>query len=312
MVKWLAPIAAPDETLDVVGREVAVACCRRSAEAGPTDLYPDPDAAPLQAALSQLGALSTLVAWDDPAADWGSFSHVVVSSTWDSVDRPTEYLAWAHGVAAQSVLVNPVPVIEWCLDKVHQKALAAAGVPVVPTTWVTPTDTLTAPPATEFVVKPSISAGGRSTARYTPGDTGGLGHVRALQEVGQTVMVQEYLARIDEEGETDLVFFNGRFSHAVAKKPALRPGEGVVDRPWERMAWGGLVAPSPDQLAVAELTVRVVAEQVGSVPVYGRVDLVGGPAGEPLVLEVELIDPYLSFDMEPSAATRLAEAILRC
>jgi hypothetical protein len=306
----LAPIASPDETVQVIGRKVAVACCRRSAEADPTDLYPDPDAVPLQAALRELGARSTLVAWDDPAAEWGSFSHVVVSSTWDSVDRPVEYLAWAHRVTSESVLVNPTPVIEWCLDKVHQRGLAAADVPTVPTTWVTPKDTFTALPAREFVVKPSVSAGGRSTARYTPADTAALGHVRALQEVGQTVMVQEYLAKIDDEGEVDLVYFNGSFSHAVAKKPLLHAGEGVIDRPWERMAWGGLVAPSTDQLAVADLTLKVVAEQVGCVPVYGRVDLANGGAGEPLVLEVELIDPYLSLDMEPSAAGRMAKTIL--
>jgi len=295
----------------VAEQNVAVACCRWSSEARATDLYPDPDAAPLQAALSELGARSTLVAWDDPAAEWGSFSHVVVSSTWDSVDRPVEYLAWAQRVAAQSVLVNPARVIEWCLDKVHQRGLAAAGVPTVPTTWVTPEDTFSTLPATEFVVKPSVSAGGRSTARYSPGDPAALGHVRALQEGGQTVMVQEYLARIDEEGEVNLVFFNGSFSHAVAKKPLLHVGDGLVDRPWERMTWAGRVAPGTNQLAAAHLTMKVVEEQVGCVPVYGRVDLVSGNTREPLVLEVELIDPYLSFDMEPAAATRLAEALLR-
>jgi hypothetical protein len=276
----------------VAEQNVAVACCRRSSEARATDLYPDPDAAPLQAALSELGARSTLVAWDDPAAEWGSFSHVVVSSTWDSVDRPVEYLAWG-------------------LDKVHQRGLAAAGVPTVPTTWVTPEDTFSTLPATEFVVKPSVSAGGRSTARYSPGDPAALGHVRALQEGGQTVMVQEYLARIDEEGEVNLVFFNGSFSHAVAKKPLLHVGDGLVDRPWERMTWAGRVAPGTNQLAAAHLTMKVVEEQVGCVPVYGRVDLVSGNTREPLVLEVELIDTYLSFDMEPAAATRLAEALLR-
>jgi hypothetical protein len=250
-----------------------------------------------------------LVAWDDPAVAWGSFSHVVVSSTWD-VDRPTEYLAWANRVAAQSVLVNPAPAIEWCLDKVHQRGLAAAGVPVVPTMWLTQNDTLGALPGRELVVKPSVSAGGRSTARYAPGDPAAVGHARALQEVGQTVMVQEYLAKIDKEGEVDLVYFDGSFSHAVSKKPALRTGEGVVDRPWERKTWAGLVVPSRDQLAVADMTIKVVAGQVGSVPVYGRVDLVTGRTGDPLVLEVELIDPYLSVDMEPSAAGRLAKALL--
>jgi hypothetical protein len=295
----------------MAGEIVAVACCRLFGTAAATSLYPDPDAAALQAALGELGASSTLLAWDDPAADWGSFSHVVVSSTWDSVDRPTEYLAWANRVATLSALANPVAVLEWGLDKLHQKDLARLGVPVIPTTWVGPGDTWTTPPATEFVVKPSVSAGARNTARYAGGDPVAVGHVRALQKLGQTVMVQEHLSRIDEEGELDLVFVDNRFSHGVVKRLPLRTGEGVVERPWERMAWSGLAAPNSDQLAVAEQTVTSVAEHLGCVPVYGRVDLINGQAGEPLVLEVEVVDPYLSFDMAPVAAGRLARALLR-
>jgi len=40
----------------------------------------------------------------------------------------------------------------------------ASDVPVVPATWVTPTDTLSALPTGEFVVKPTVSAGAGSTA----------------------------------------------------------------------------------------------------------------------------------------------------
>lgn len=289
---------------------VAVACCRRSADGDPQDLYHDPDAAPLQAALDELGVPSTLMAWDDLGAEWGSFSHVVVSSTWDGVDRPQEYLAWGRRTAAQSILVNPVAVIEWGLDKVHQRELGAAGLPVVPTTWVTPNNSWTTLPASEFVVKPSVSAGGRNTARYAAGDPAALGHVRAIQQAGQTAMVQDYLWRIDDEGELDLIFFDGAFSHAVVKRPMLRLGESVTERPWERMAWAGLATPNADQLAVAERTVTFIAERLSCELVYGRVDLVNGPAGEPLVLEVEVIDPYLSLDMEPLAAGRLARALL--
>ena len=110
----------------VEGADVAVACCRRSGDAEPGDLYPDPDAAPLRAALIALGASSSLVSWDDSRVDWASFSKVFVSSTWDSVDRPAEYLAWAGRVSAVSELVNSVTVLEWDLDKVHQRDLAAA------------------------------------------------------------------------------------------------------------------------------------------------------------------------------------------
>jgi hypothetical protein len=291
---------------------VAVACCRRLDDSDPTDLYPDLDAGPLRAALADLGVDSTLVSWDDPGVDWGSFSQIVISSTWDSVDRPIEYLAWAGRVADASVLVNSLPVIQWNLDKIHQRQLEAAGVPIIPTTWVGVEEVWSPPGLGEgdFVVKPSISAGGRNTARYAGGDPAAVDHVQALQRAGQIVMVQDHLAAIDEEGEVDLIFFDGRFSHAVLKKPVLRVGEGVVDQPWERMAWTGLVTPTQQQVAVAMLTMSVVSDRFVGPPAYGRVDLISGPSGAPLVLEVELIDPYLSLDMEPAAATTLAKAVL--
>jgi hypothetical protein len=109
--------------------DVAIAGCRRLSTADPTDLYPDPDAAPLLRALDRLGAAASVVSWDDPQVDWGSFARVLVSSTWDSVDRPVEYRAWARAVSAVSVLVNPARMIEWNLDKQHQKGLEDAVSP---------------------------------------------------------------------------------------------------------------------------------------------------------------------------------------
>jgi hypothetical protein len=291
--------------------DVAIVGCRRLSTADPTDLYPDPDAAPLRQALHRLGATARAVSWDDPDIDWVSFPRVVVSSTWDGVDRPVEYRAWVRVVSEVSVLMNPARVIEWNLDKQHQKGLADAGVPMVPTVWVEPHDSWD-PPSVQFVVKPSISSGGRMTARYASTDAGqAIAHLRTLQEAGQTVMVQEYVESIERDGEMDMVFIDGGFSHAVHKEPALRLGEGIVDRPWVRMAWSGVTTPNSEQLSVAQESIRIVSEILGEVPTYGRVDLVGGPSGVPLVLEIELIDPYLSLDMVPEAASRLAESVLR-
>ncbi len=288
---------------------VAIACCRRTYNAPPDDLYPDPDAAPLQDALASMGVGSTLVAWDDPGAEWASLSSVLVSSTWDSVDRPVGYLAWVRRVGAATMLANPAAVIEWGLDKVHQRELAGAGVPVV-LQHGCPGSSWASLPEADFVVKPSVSAGGRGTAIYAGGDPAALVHVRALQALGQTVMVQDYLPSVEGPGDVDLVFFDGAFSQAVVKKPFLRKGEGVIERPWERMSWAGLTSPSLAQVALADRTDQFVSEPLGCRLTFARVDLMEGHRGGPLLLEVELVDPYLSLDIEPAAAGRLAGALM--
>ena len=306
MIKDLA------DTMALMGSNtIAVACCRREIDAEPEDLYPDPDAGPIEAALSGLGVVARRVAWDDPTVDWSYFSKVLISSTWDSVDRPAEYLTWARQVTEVSTLVNPVSVLEWGLDKVHQRALGDAGVPVVPTTWISPEEQLIEVPGTEFVVKPSVSAGGRNTARYAAGDRAGLALVLELQRAGQTVMVQEYMESIDQEGETDLVFFGGSYSHAVSKRPMLSLGLGVLVRPWESISFFGLVEPRVEQLEVATRTIDVISEQLCLCPTYARIDLVSDVRGRSLLLEVELIDPYLSLDVAPGAAGLLAAELVR-
>jgi hypothetical protein len=295
----------------VPDEQVALAGCRRTRDGAPDDVYPDRDAAPLQAALLALGAPSVLVAWDDPSVAWETFSKVVVSSTWDSVDRAPEYLSWARAVGAATVLVNDASVLEWGLDKRHQQELEAAGVPVIPTTWVTPGTPWQPPTAGRFVVKPAVSAGGRSTVCYEPGDPASLVHVQGLHGAGQTAMVQEYLEAINRFGELDVIFIDGVFSHAVKKQPLLEVGRAAEERPWERLAWDGLAEPEDSQLELAQFTVGVVRERLGAYPVYGRVDLVPDGAGNSLVIEIELVDPYLSFDMDSSGAHRLAAAVMR-
>ncbi|MFZ0665694.1 MAG: hypothetical protein WAM97_08055 [Acidimicrobiales bacterium] len=289
---------------------VAIACCRRNADSDPQDLYPDLDAKPLLAAFDELGASSELVSWDDPDAKWGSFTHVLVSSTWDSVDRPDEYLAWTRAVSTNTVLVNSAPAIAWGLDKFHQARLAAVGIPVIPTTWVRHDDQW-APGETDFVVKPAVSAGGRNTARYAAGDSAALAHVHALHLAGQTVMIQPYFSAIDGEGEVDVIFIEGELSHAVLKNPVLTAGEGVVERPWERMTWGGVAILDPEQRSVAEATIAAMVEALDEIPTYARIDLISSGDGTSVLLEVEVVDPYLSLDMEPAGAPRLASAVLR-
>lgn len=286
----------------------------------------DEDMPPLVAALGAAGALVETPCWDGADVDWGSFDAAVLRSTWDYVERIGEFLDWAGRCERVTRLGNPAAVVRWNTDKHYLRELAGAGVPVVPTRFVEPgADSAAAfagflrgedlvgaggpsPEFAEFVVKPSVGAGSRDAARYRRADAAAaLAHLQRLVDLeGRSAMLQPYLDRVDEYGETALIFIGGGFSHAIRKGPLLRLGEGLVQ---------GLFAPeeiTPRRPHEAELAVAAAA--CGAIPfgppLYARVDLIRDAGGAPVVLELELTEPSLFFAHEPAAAARLAAAIL--
>ncbi len=282
----------------------------------------DPDDAPLVGALAQRGVEAVPAVWDDGGVDWSSFELVVVRDTWDYAPRREAFLAWAGAVPA---IANPVPVLTWNTDKRYLQDLAAAGLPIVPTIWLDPARNLTSravhtrfPATGDFVVKPTVSAGAKDTGRYdaNEADERGLAivHARDLLRAGRHVMIQPYLSTVDTAGETALVYVDGEFSHSVRKGPLLEgPYRGVE----------GLF--KPEEMAAREATAeeraladRVVAALPDVVPgagerslLYTRVDLLQGPQGTPVVLEVELTEPSLFLSLGDGALDRFADAVAR-
>ncbi len=52
-----------------------------------------------------------------------------------------------------------------------------------------------------------------------------------------------------------------------------------------------------------------ISERFGA-PLYARVDMVPGPQREPVLLELEVIEPNLQLDLVPGSVGRFAAAIL--
>lgn len=257
--------------------------------------HSDPDEPLLRAALQRLGVESHGRAWDDDCVDWASYDLVVVRSTWDYVERREEFLAWAARVPR---LANPASVLRWNTDKRYLGAFAAAGVPVVPTTYV---DGAFGPPPGEYVVKPTVSAAGMDTVRYGPRDAGAArAQVAALVAAGRTVMVQPYVTSVEHAHETSLLYVGGVFSHGARKGPLLTEGTVAAPEEWDI----GPREPSAAELAVAAQVLAGVEEPL----LYARVDLLPGPDG-PMLLELEATEPFLFLGFSDSAADRFAGAI---
>ncbi|MFC4907961.1 ATP-grasp domain-containing protein [Actinomadura gamaensis] len=267
-------------------------------------LIPDggAEAALLRAALADLGVTAEPVVWNDPAAGWPSYDLTVIRSTWDYIDHRAEFLAWADSLPN---VANPASVLRWNTDKRYLRDLAAAGVPTVPTLW----DPDDLPDWDEFVVKPAVSAGSRDTARWRRGveDEQARAHLAALR--GAPAMVQPFLSAVDTEGETALVYCDGEFSHAARKAPILRAGAGVEGLVTGADGRGAITParPTEAQLALADRALSAVPG--GSDLLYARVDMVTGPDGTPVLMELELTEPSLFLDIAPDSAARFAKAI---
>ena len=280
----------------------------------------DEDLAPLQDALHALEAEVSIVDWDDASVDWTRFDAAVLRSCWDYTDRIVEFLIWAERVGRLTRLLNPFEVVRWNTDKHYLAELADAGVAIVPSRFVEPGDDAARAlesflanhaDAAEIVVKPAIGAGSRDTRRHDRARTdAALAHMRRLLDAGRSVLLQPYLERVDEAGETALIHFDGQFSHAIRKGPLLRPDEEATSE---------LFAPEQIEAREADAGERALARQVlAAMPfkvelAYARIDLIRSAAGEPVLLELELTEPSLFFAHADGSAIRFARCLLeRC
>ncbi len=245
----------------------------------------DDDMEPLLAALRAEGATAEPAIWDDPAVDWSRYGLAVLEE--------------------KVRLANPARIVRWNTDKHYMGELAAAGVPIVPTSFIEPKQTVRFPYRGEFVIKPTVGAGSMDVRRFPEPGIAAMEHVDRIHRSGRSVMIQPYLKRVDEAGETALVFFAGEFSHGIRKGPMLGPSREVM---------GGLFlkedirtrTPSAAELALGQLAVKASPEPC----LYARIDVIPGPDGDPVVLEFEATEPSLFFAHSTGSATRYAKAVL--
>jgi glutathione synthase/RimK-type ligase-like ATP-grasp enzyme len=265
------------------------------------DLYPDDQL--LAESLRRRGASVMPAVWSDPAVRWSEYAGSVLRSTWDYHRRIAEFRRWVDRLEQEGQLFNAPTTVRWNSDKRYLADLADRGIPIVPTVWGREvravSEVLRARRWELAVLKPTVSANAERTYRIAAADVErNEALFRELSASGE-VMLQPYLRGVESPGERSLVLFDGRFSHAVLRRPKLAGKTDLVE--------GTPTTPSPAEVSIA---VRAV-EAVRPLPLYARVDLVPSEGGTPCLAELELIEPLLYLGSAAGAAERFAEAIER-
>jgi aromatic-L-amino-acid/L-tryptophan decarboxylase len=230
---------------------------------------------------------------------------VILRSTWDYHLRLGEFLDWIATLERRGIpLWNPPGTVRRNVDKAYLLRLRERGVPVIPTLHLrrgsraSLADLLEREGWVDAVVKPAVSGGARNTwrTRATAAE-----EERFAEHVAEAdLLVQPYIHEVVSEGEWSLLFFDGRYSHAVLKRP--RSGEFRVQE-----CLGGSVAPAePDAALCAQAAAALTAANERTL--YARVDGVVRE-GRFHLNELELVEPTLFVGTCPGSAERFAEAV---
>lgn len=271
-------------------------------EAGLPAMTPDDQL--LRQALEARGSRVRVAVWNDPEVDWSRSTLTVFRSTWDYFYHVERFMAWLERAESQTRIINDPATIRWNAHKSYLADLERRGVTIVPTLFAARDNRVDVQRTCAergwdaIVVKPCVGGSAHGAQRFdlTADAQHAQDHLDALLATGEA-LVQPYLPAVETERERSLIFFDGAFSHAIRKVPFSTLASYDATVAYE---------PKPSETEFAE---RALAAAGGPFA-YGRVDLV--PHDDSLLLmELELIEPSLSFAFADGAADRFAAVIER-
>lgn len=214
--------------------------------------------------------------------------------------KPSSSQRWT-GSSSATRLFNPAAVVRWNIHKTYLRDLEAKGARIIPTVWLDKADAAGAAAAfdtlgaDDLVFKRQVGAGAHGQHRLKRGEP--------VPDMPHAMMVQPFVPAIQTEGEYSFIYIGGEFCHALVKRAV--PGDYRI-----QSKYGGKetpVVPPTDDLADAAAIVAMLDEA----PLYGRVDMVRGDDGRLVLMELEVIEPYLYPVEGPRLGEMIAEAVIR-
>ncbi len=239
------------------------------------------------------------ICWDNESADWSRFDAALIGTTWDYWDRPDEFLKTLESIEQQTILHNPASLVRWNSHKSYLKELADRGANLIPTLWIDEMtdarylqafDTLQ---SEKLVFKRQVGAGAAGQHLLSRDDV--------RPDMPHAMMVQPFVSTIQTEGEYSFIFVEGTLSHALIKR--AKKGDYRI-----QSSYGGqeeAITPAASDLQAA----RDVLTTLDDVPLYARVDMIRHEDGSLLLMELELIEPYLYPEQGPRLGELMAKAI---
>ncbi|EGC38641.1 hypothetical protein DICPUDRAFT_148685 [Dictyostelium purpureum] len=259
-----------------------------------------------------------------------NFDILIIRSLWDYVDKIEKFLKWIEIIQNNNIKVlNDLKAIKWNIDKNYLNELSLENkINVVPSVFIRKNETSPIRAITKairdakysglfrmdqnnFVYKPTIGANGLGANRFNLND---ILINSEQQEINNEILcsllsrsdiiVQPFISSIRDEGETSFVFFNGKFSHSIIKKP-------IISDFRVQECYGGTVEknlnPSQSEIEVAQNIIDKIIEKNGKI-LYARIDMLR-INGNLHLSESEIFEPTLYFMGDRTIANRFISSV---
>lgn len=261
--------------------------------------------------LEILGWQTHTISWKSKGVNWDDYDAVIIRSPWDYQDHAEDFLKVLSTIENSSAhLENRLSIVEWNIDKIYLKELEEHGINIVPTLWKKTISTTTVNEyfrhlnTHQLVIKPRISANADNTFWLTKTNIeNNLSEICTIFD-NESFMVQPFMESVIKEGEFSLFYFNGTLSHTILKTPKNNDFR-VQEEHGGRLT---SVEPEAELLKQAEKTLSTIAK-IHDMPLYARLDYVRDETSFAL-MEAELIEPSLYFNMDTESPERFAQAFV--
>jgi glutathione synthase/RimK-type ligase-like ATP-grasp enzyme len=247
------------------------------------------------------------ISWCKENVNWNDYESVIVRSTWDYQNNHKKFLLVLENINNSSAtLFNDFKTIKWNMNKTYLRDIQERGINIVPTIWeknftveklkkyfaVLSTD--------EIIIKPNISANADNTYLLKEGGIENFAPILSSVFKSINYMVQPFMKNIIREGEYSLFYFDGKYSHTILKTPKEDDFRVQEEH-------GGRLKQFNADLQQQKIAQNIISK-LNPIPLYARVDLVRDQKDSFALMELELIEPSLYFQLNQESPQRFVMA----
>ena len=253
-----------------------------------------------------LGWECEFIPWDSNSINWDDYEAVIIRSTWDYQQKEKLFFKTLQSIeASTATLYNSLDTVKWNINKRYLLELERKNISIIPTKFYDSFDFDIVSQLFSFfnenklIIKPCVSANADDTFILEQNKMENLKSVLKNTFSQKNFLVQPFIKNIKSEGEYSLIYFGNRLSHVLLKTP--KNGDFRV----QEEHGGSLKKINKPESSLIDFGNKVM-QTIPYQCLYSRVDVVRD-GNNYLLMEVELIEPSLYFNMDPKSPQMFAK-----